>query len=211
MFNVTRTYPAPNIKQNYLSVEVISELEKIFYGKCYLCERIVTDPEVDHFIPTSAGGGKYDWDNLYYSCRRCNSIKRETSNLLDCCDPSVDVSEKIKCMCPETKIGDMLVEAQSSDVKVKNTAQLLHRCYNESDTGIRHISRKRLHQIIYEKYDKFLAQSNILYDISSSEKEQNLAKTELQNMTDIAYPFSIFWKWHIKSEPFLSAQIPEGL
>ena len=51
MFNVIRTKPALDVKKIYLSEEVVFELEKIFYGKCYLCEDVVSDPQIDHFIP----------------------------------------------------------------------------------------------------------------------------------------------------------------
>jgi len=204
MFKVVRSQPGPDVKKNYLSKEVVFELEKIFYGKCYLCEDIVADPQIDHFIPVETDKNKkYDWNNLYYACSRCNNIKGTASDLLDCCDPNIDVFKAIKCLCATNKIDDVLVEAQTDDVKTQNTAQLLHRCYNENNTAIRCISRKQLHERIFQKYSKFLFQSNKLYDISSSEKEKDTAVGELENMIDMAYPFSVFWKWHIKSDTFL--------
>lgn len=210
MFNVVRSLSAPDVKKNYLSKEVIFELEKIFYGKCYLCEDIVADPQIDHFIPVETDENKkYDWNNLYYACSRCNNIKSTASDLLDCCDPNINVFEAIKCLCATNKTDDVLVEAQNNDVKTQNTAQLLHRCYNENNTAIRCISRKQLHERIFQKYSEFLFQSNKLYDISSSEKEKNRAKEELTRMTNVTYPFSVFWKWHIKSDTFLSAQFVE--
>ena len=206
MFNVVRTQPGPDVKKNYLSPEVVFELERIFYGKCYLCEDVVSDPQIDHFIPRDVDKSKeFDWNNLYYSCRRCNTIKSTTTDLLDCCNPTIDVFQAIKCLCATNKTDDVLVEPQSNDVKTKNTAQLLHRCYNENNTAIRCISRKQLHERIFIKYSEFLEQSNKLFDIDCPENEQSRAKQQLQNMTGISYPFSVFWKWHIKSDTFLSA------
>jgi len=208
MFNVVRTQPALDVKKNYLSQQVIFELEKIFYGKCYLCEDVVSDPQIDHFIPVEVDETKkYDWNNLYYSCSRCNSIKGTATNLLDCCDPEIDVFSEIKCLCAKNKTDDVLVEPQSNDVKTKNTAQLLHRCYNENNTAIRCISRKQLHERIFTKYSDFLEQTNKLFDIDCPENEQTRAKQQLQNMSDVAYPFSVFWKWHILSDTFLSSII----
>ena len=46
---------------------------------------------------------------------------------------------------------------------------------------------------------------NKLFDIDCPENEQIKAKQQLQNMTDVAYPFSVFWKWHILCDTFLSA------
>ena len=203
MFNVVRTQPAPDVKKDYLSPQVVFELEKIFYGKCYLCEDIVSNPQIDHFIPVEVDETKkYDWNNLYYSCGRCNSIKGTATDLLDCCNSETDVFNEIKCLCTTNKADDVWVEPQSNDVKTKNTANLLHRCYNENNTAIRCISRKQLHERIFTKYTEFLEQSNKLMDCP--ENEQTRAKQQLQNMTDVAYPFSVFWKWHILSDTFLS-------
>jgi len=214
MFNVTRTYPAPDCS-DYHSKEVVVALRQTFYGKCYLCENETSNPVVEHF-KAHKGNKKlmHDWNNLYYACERCNSIKEaEIDNknieILDCCDSATDVFNTIKCLCASVPNGVFSVEAQNNDVKTLNTAQLLHRCYNENNTAIRCISRKQLHEKIFQKYSEFLFQSNKLYDLSSSEKEKNRAKEELKNMTDVSYPFSVFWKWHIKSDKFLSAQIPE--
>jgi hypothetical protein len=137
MFNVVRTQPAPGVKKNYLSPEV--------------------------------------------------------------------VSNEMKCLCATNKAEDILVEPQSNDVKTKDTAQLLYRCYNKNNTAIRCISRKQLHERIFIKYSEFLKQSNKLFDIDCPEKEKNRAKQQLQNMTDVSYPFSAFWKWHILDDTFLSA------
>ena len=46
---------------------------------------------------------------------------------------------------------------------------------------------------------------NQLFDMDCPENELNRAKQQLQNMTDVSFPFSVFWKWHILSDTFLSA------
>ena len=208
MFNVVRTKPALDVKKNYLSDEVVFELEKIFYGKCYLCEDVVSDPQIDHFIPKDVDKSKeFDWNNLYYSCRRCNTIKSTTTCLLDCCDPQVDIFKAIKCLCAPNITDDVLVEPQNSDIKTQNTANLLHHCYNEDNTAIRCISRKQLHERIFIEYVEFLKQSNKLFDPDCSENEKVKAKQQLQNMIDVSYPFSVFWKWHILSDEFLSSKL----
>jgi hypothetical protein len=210
MFNVKRTQPGPDVRKNYLSNEVIFELEKIFYGKCYLCEDLAAHPQIDHFIPVEADKTKkYEWANLYYSCSRCNNIKSAAIGLLDCCDETIDISKQIKCLCVTNKNDDVLIEAQNQDAKTVNTANLLYRCYNENDTAIRCISRKQLHERIFLRYAEFLEQSNKLFDLSCFDGEKEKAKGHLKNMTDVSYPFSAFWKWHILSDTFLSEQFPQ--
>jgi len=184
----------------------------MFYGKCYLCEDEVFNPIVEHF--TAHKGDKtlmYDWNNLYYACDRCNSIKEteidnKSIEILDCCNSTIDVFQAIKCLCASVPNGDFIVEAQHDDEKTKNTAKLLFQCYNSDNTGKRGISKEFLHEQIFDKYVELIKYRKILKnkDALSSEKEK--AKEYLKNMTDIAYPFSVFWKWHIKSDTFLSSQ-----
>ena len=40
--------------------------------------------------------------------------------------------------------------------------------------------------------------------------EKDKAIEHLKIMSQDDYPFSVFWKWHIKSDAFLSTQITEN-
>jgi len=56
MFNVNRNIPAPHClsKNVYNHRSVVSALETMFYGKCYLCEQgNLMDPEIEHFCSSS--------------------------------------------------------------------------------------------------------------------------------------------------------------
>jgi hypothetical protein len=141
----------------------------------------------------------------------CNTIKGVEKNLLDCCDASIDVSKSIKCLCSSVVDDDIKVEAQSNDQKTQNTADLLHRCYNENNTGIRSITREYLHESIYEGYCGFLKYRVILKNRDALPSEKTDALEHLKNMVKDSYPFSIFWKWHIKSDSFLSNHFKELL
>ncbi|MDR0610162.1 MAG: hypothetical protein LBG58_08645 [Planctomycetaceae bacterium] len=207
MFNVTRHQPGPDCSTDYRSKDVILALKKIFNGKCYLCEDKVTDPVVEHFIPHEGDPvKKFNWNNLYYACRRCNSIKGVTTDILDCCDAAINVSDAIKCLCPSVPDNNVVVEAQNCDEKTQNTANLLGKCYNEKNTGIRGISREALHEKLFEHYCKFIDDRRKLKNLDSSQQEKESAKEHLTQMKNIAYPFSAFWKWHILSDAFLNEQ-----
>jgi hypothetical protein len=180
----------------------------MFYGKCYLCEDEVSDPVVEHFIPHEGDRAKeYNWNNLYYSCHRCNNIKSKTKNLLDCCDASIDISRAIKCQCPGIPDQDVIIEAQDTSPETQNTAKLLDRCYNEENTGIRAISREALHEKLFDHYFDFIKYRRIIKSKDSTPREKVNAKEHLENMMDISYPFSVFWKWHILCDVFLSNQL----
>jgi hypothetical protein len=213
MFNVIRTQPGPDCS-DYRSKEVITELRNIFYGKCYLCEDEVAEPVVEHF--TAHKGNtvlEHDWNNLYYACHRCNGMKasnvdNQNLEILDCCDSSVDVSRSVKCLCPSIPGYEVLVEMQDASDKTKNTAHLLDKCYNEDNTGIRGISKEALHEKLFEAYCKFIACRRTLKDRDSLNSKKDEAREQLTRMTGISYPFSVFWKWHILSDPFLAGQFP---
>jgi hypothetical protein len=214
MFNVTRPQPGPDCSKDYRSIEVVRALKTMFYRKCYLCEDEVSDPVVEHFVAHKGDNKlKYDWNNLFYACHRCNNIKEthiDSKNLTihNCSDAMIDVSRTIKCLCPSIPNNDVIVEAQDTLDKTKNTFILLDRCYNEDNTGIRGISKEALHEKLFENYCKFIEFRSILRSKDSLQSEKDKAKEHLTIMTDVSYPFSVFWKWHILSDAFLTTQFP---
>jgi uncharacterized protein (TIGR02646 family) len=210
MFNTVRPCPGPDCSTDYRSKDVVAALKKMFHGKCYLCEDEVSDPVVEHFIPHEGDPAKkYDWNNLYYACHRCNSIKGTATDILDCCDSATDVFRAVKCLCPSVPDNDVVVEAMNCDIKTQNTSSLLDKCYNEDNTGIRCISKEALHEKLFDCYCKFIGSRRILKNRDSSQSEKDRAKEHLIRMQDISYPFSVFWKWHILSDSFLAALFSE--
>jgi hypothetical protein len=208
MFNVVRPQPGPDCSSDYRSKEVVTALKTIFYGKCYLCEDEVSDPVIEHFIPHEGDTLKeHDWNNLYYACHRCNNIKGTTQELLDCCDSSVDISRAIKCLCPSIPEKDVIVEAQEAAPKFQNTAKLLDRCYNENNTGIRGISREALHEKIFGYYCTFIKHRMTLKNKESLMSDKEKAMEHLSIMTEVSYPFSVFWKWHVFGDSFLAGKV----
>lgn len=205
MFNVTRPLPGPDCSKDYRSKEVIHVLREMFHGKCYLCEDEVNDPEVEHFIPHKGDDTKkYCWNNLFYACARCNSIKGDIDDeLLDCTDSSIKVSDAVKCLCPSVPDSKVFVESQWETSAAKNTAKLLDRCYNEDNTGIRDISQEMLREKIFEYYTDLINHRRILKNRNSSKQCKDDATEHLHKMQEDFYPFSIFWKWHVRTDTIL--------
>jgi hypothetical protein len=200
MFNVKRNAPMPDNSQ-----EIILVLKELFYGKCYLCEDELSDPDVEHLIPHEGDATKkLDWNNMYYACRRCNRIKGTEAEILDCCDPYVDVFSAIKCKCPSIPDDDIFVEAQDKEnQKIINTAKLLDRCYNEDNTGSRIISRAALHEKIFLYYFDFVKTRRTLKNKLALQSQRESAIETLKIMTRDKFPFSVFWRWHILTDTFL--------
>ncbi|HHX8585405.1 TPA: HNH endonuclease [Vibrio diabolicus] len=212
MFNVTRTYPAPDSIANkqYNKDDVLKKLKPMFFEKCYLCERDdIQDVEVEHFVPHQSNRAlKYDWDNLYYSCSRCNSIKSNTHiNLLDCADSNIDVGKLIRCLMPSTPDGKINVEATSINNRcdrTENTVKLLEKCYNLENTALRGISREALMEQMWEHYTELLLARQVLRKKKSGRSDKKRAEETIEAMLDVKHPFSIFWRYYYLNDSFLT-------
>jgi uncharacterized protein (TIGR02646 family) len=73
--------------------EVIDALMEIFHSKCYICEsKKPNEIEVEHLTPHNGDKNlKFDWNNLFLACGRCNHIKGDKyTPILDCTKVEVD-------------------------------------------------------------------------------------------------------------------------
>lgn len=214
MFNTIRdpTVPSCLMHKKYNTEEVVKILEPMFFGKCYLCEKDeLSDPEIEHFDPHESNNSKkYDWHNLYYACGRCNSIKSNIHrNLLDCCDSTLDVFKRIKCLLPSVPDHPISVVPMIDpiDIKTANTVKLLERCYNEDNTALRGITRTALIEKLFSHYLEYLTYRSKLINKNYSTDEKSLARGRLIAMMKVEFPFSVFWRWHLISDARLSNEL----
>lgn len=124
---------------SYSCPDVIELLQNDFKDKCYLCElKGLTDPEVEHLLPHEKGkylDRKFDWENLFWSCRHCNSIKNQkkfSQNIIDCCkvDPKFHLEHRYVG-------GKVQITNKDSCTPSINTAKLIEECFEKRNTGIR--------------------------------------------------------------------------
>ncbi|EBL1934438.1 HNH endonuclease [Salmonella enterica] len=216
MFNITRTYPAPDCiaRNRYNDTEVTEVLKPLFHAKCYLCERNeVQDAEVEHLIPHEGDDNlKYNWDNLFYSCSRCNGIKSNRhKNILNCSDSSIDIFNQIICKMPSMPDDDVVVlpNINPPNLSIANTVGLLNECYNLKNTGLRKISRESLIEQMFFYYSRFIEARMTLKDPSKGHSRKSDAKEILEAMLKVEHPFSIFWRWHYLGDTFLTANYPD--
>lgn len=124
---------------SYCLPDVVRQLQRDFHRKCYLCELIPSDYQVEHLLPHHGGTDRdrmFDWNNLFLSCPHCNGIKNRKiyeSNVVDCCrtDPESVLSHRI------TDCGHVAVTPLADTDEAKVTAQLLTDCYELRSSGIR--------------------------------------------------------------------------
>ncbi|MBA5601739.1 HNH endonuclease [Pectobacterium aroidearum] len=216
MFNVTRTQPSPPSLANntsYRYPDVIQALQAMFHGKCYLCEQdSISDPEVEHFVPHGENTAlKFGWNNLFYSCRRCNGIKSNTHrDLLDCTDSRVNVFEEIVHYAGNAAVGEIEIKANLAQPSKEtiNTVDLLKKCFNEETTGLKAVSKESLLEKLLDDFNEFMTHRNSLVNKRSTSQVVSQAKESLMIMCSEDYPFSVFWKWHILKDPTIERKFP---
>lgn len=162
MVKIERSYPPPESLKSeakkssgsYSKPDVVEQLRKDFFNKCYICELDnLQDPQVEHLYPHKNGKypeRKFDWDNLFWACGHCNLVKNHAKydeGILDCCkvDPEKVISFTLAS-------GDVYVNPRNiEDKKAALTAELVTEVFNLKNTGMRtYKSEMRLKQLTKE-------------------------------------------------------------
>ncbi len=150
MVKVERSFPAPEslakeakkAAGKYDSQDVIERLKKDFHNKCYICEiKELQDPNVEHLLPHKNGKypeRKFDWENLFWACGHCNSIKNNSkydNGIIDCCkeDPEEYLDFQIEKDNVVIEVSDFNSAIQ------KRTAQLVLESFSLKNTGMRRL------------------------------------------------------------------------
>ncbi len=179
----------------YDTFEVRALLKSDFHNKCYLCERQPPhSPEIEHLRPHQNGKNRdlmFDWNNLFYSCRHCNSIKkrdRYASDVLDCCavDPEKYIHQRIKDrhVCVEPIDGSYIAE---------NTAQLVQDCYEYRNTPARLDESQEMFNALM---DVMIAFNKALLSYRKQPSEEN--QSEVVGMLSREYKFAGFTRTYVR-------------
>lgn len=180
--------------------EVNEALAETFHGKCYLCEnREVTSWEIEHFHPHRGNDDlKFDWNNLFWSCRHCNNTKGDMDTpILDCTKTDVDDAIAFR---PQIRLdADSLVFAPvDASEATKNTCKLLADVHYGRTTQKKmeaKILRRRIIKALFA-----LEQDIWEYGKRSGEDKKDIAakiKRELKNTSE----FAAFKRWYIRDHP----------
>ena len=202
MFNVLRTVPAPaslSKRQRYDEEDVLTALKTMFLDKCYLCES--KDPHsinVEHFdAHQGVPAKKFDWNNLFYVCGRCNNIKlAKYANLLDCTDPSLNVVRAIKHLPPRTPGAKVEIQAMDTDPRTVTTAKLLNDIYNADEKRFnKKLTAVYLRIGIYRKVNRFLGHVNAYFDDETPPAEKADALQRMRTFMGPDQEYSAFLRW----------------
>ena len=202
MIQIKRTQPAPvclSLTNNYNCAGVLNQLKIDFHNKCYLCEeKHITTIEIDHFIPLSINPFlKLNWDNLFFSCGRCNRIKSNKKDLLDCTNITHEVTKNIRY-----EITPLPFEKVKLNIEINvtsfcyqetiNTINLLNEIYNGSKTENREISSNNLRDKLIKEIQLFHYFIKKYYDSNDQE-----AKKRIEKKLQLSSPFAAFKYWVI--------------
>jgi len=218
MFSVSRPTDAPASlarRTKYDSEDIYQAICDIFYNKCYLCEtKEPHDINVEHFRAHMGNDDlKYDWNNLYFACSRCNNIKGDAyNNLLDCCNPQDNVLKAIKHLPPITpyaKTVQIVINLDSAPAKA--TQELLNKIYNSEHTVNKKVSGSYLRKKIFDQYNLLLTQINNYYNPVATQAEKDATIERIKLLISKEQPYSAFMNWCILEDDKLSQLLEEAI
>lgn len=175
--------------ERYGHSEVRVELRRMSLGKCFYCERKLTEgeQEVDHHIEVAERPDlAFAWENLYLSCEACNRKAPNTqipvASCVDPCAPSASPKEHLtfhrECIQPR---------ANSSHGRKTIEKYRLHR--DELD-----LARARALNEFHEAFEAVLLRMN-----ASGRKDPSVEERELlRDFADPARPFSLMMATYLK-------------
>jgi len=205
MVPVKRTFPEPpglqQARENNLDCgqdNVLQQLQSDFRNKCYLCEQLaITSLEIEHFQPHKGDLElKYDWNNLFFACRHCNSTKGEKYYpFLNCTEQNSEVTKGIKYEFVDFPKPTALFESllKSNTLEIKNTLDLLNGIHNGT-TSRKTIEAANLCSHIsadLKKFREYLIDYNKARDKDEQAKIKERIKEELQPTSS----FTAFKAW----------------
>lgn len=184
--------------------EVVTALIETFHGKCYLCEsKNLVDYEVEHFIPHDRDKNlKFEWNNLFLSCGRCNHIKSNTFYpILDCTKIEVDeliAFRKIGYFGTDESLEFKQVSVYQNNEEIQMTCDLLQRIHY-GKTPQEKVGAKMLRHEIRRELTEFKNYIRDYLESTGEDKKDLFLKiySQLKNNS----PFTAFKRWIVRDNP----------
>ena len=190
MVKCERTFPAPlslSKRKSYNEVDTIQQLKEVFHDKCYICEMQGLQDGIPEHLVSHKGNEdlKFNWENLFWACNRCNLIKNRQEyegKIIDCC--KVDPEKHLRSVY-EPHGGIILVKAKDTYETSKMTAQLITEAFNLNNTGLRVSSAAERMKAFRKEWDTFF---KLLQNYVNDKKKFtfNKIKSKLRRKTAFA-------------------------
>ena len=163
---------------------------------------------VEHFIPHLDDEQlKLDWNNLYYACSRCNSIKNKYyDNMLDCCNQEHLVESWINVYYrmpdEDIEVVNTCPRGNSFYEKSENSKELIAKCFNNANSGIQEVSKENLREKIIEVHSDFLdLRREFFKEIDNWQNEAKIEKADnIKHRLKSHYAFSAILRGYLEKD-----------
>ena len=184
--------------ETYNTKEVFDVLKEMFHNKCYICEnKNITSYEIEHFIPHKGNVElKYQWSNLFLSCRHCNQIKGlRYEGIIDCTKEAADDKIAFRVKDFLRNKDEIEIVALEKTEKILKTCQLLRDVYY-GNTPEKRLEASNTRRELRKSVSKFSGLVRDYIDSEGEDKEDYKCeiKRELKNNSE----YTAFKRWVIR-------------
>ncbi len=200
----------------YNSDDVVKQIAKEFFDKCYICEDKPTSINIEHFRPHRNKNIdlKFDPANLFYACTHCNNCKSDDfENILNCTDPNEDVENWIEYKIEpvkDSKAEFNLIEQKNNPFcdkdKIEETIKLLDKVYNGEHTAIKTQESYNLKDSLIDEMTAFYHFVRKYQKNEHFPKEQKKSKNYIRLNLRSDSNFTAFKRWVIKRNSKLKTE-----
>jgi len=187
--------------------DVLQRLAEDFHHKCYLCEcKEPASPEIEHLRPKQGSHDlQFDWHNLFYACRHCNSSKGgQFDKILDCSSNDYKIDELIELEIDyvsnsvEVYVKPHAISSMKySHIGLEQTTDLLQRIYNGSYTEHKKLETRYLRKAISAELVVFITALNkYFYDEAEPDEKVHMYRKICRHLR-LDSAFTGFKRWII--------------
>lgn len=206
MIKVYRTEPAPESLKNKgdrWEKDLLMRLQQDFHDKCYICgRRLDADGEVEHLLPvlgTQHPERKYQWRNLFWSCRHCNGIKATRSHILDCCTSNPETYIRQKGDGNGADGFEVAVEPLiPNHVEAAATAQLIKDCYSATNTAMRELICEKKREKLKEYIDTIDGALLDYVEMKDNNEDLTVQRKILQGLVQLDREYAGFVRTEVR-------------
>ena len=223
MINITKSTTIPvslalekakKSSENYRSEDVVFSIRDDFHNKCYLCEDYAPSTiNVEHFVPHRGNRDlMFDWINLFYACGHCNKVKGDFyDNILNCTDPTHKILDWIQFRINPYPKEKVLIQSSETDLKVRQTVELLVKIYNGANTGLTTVEGENIRERLINEMVKFTKRLKKYFKPTISSMDKQHYRKKIGEMLSVKSPFTAFKISVIKENEALLLEFSEFL
>lgn len=176
----------PKAPTSYRNSDVLQAFDRCFFAKCYLTEESFVNSwvmDIEHFESKAEHPElRYEWTNLFPCDHRANMCKPRNTpegGYLNPCLPEDDVENDILYALSASGERPFFEARDTTNIKAKNTAELLDRIHNGHDNNTNQASAN-LRNAIRKKTRLILNKIIAWQQSKNGTQEKFQAKIELK-------------------------------